>query len=232
MSLKFHSQIESLPLFKAMNAEHSEAMFVGADEKVLKHRQVLFREGEPATHVALAVQGAFKLVKLSPDGHDVIVHFATPGELIGALLMQRKDSVYPVTTIAMGLSIVVRIPRDIFMKSWVSEKSVQEYMGEMMFGRMNLMHSQMALAKAPLPQKIAAQLLSLIERYSGREETILPVPLTRQEISDAVGASVESVIRVMSEWSQSGIIATSDQLIEIKRMDKIIEILKGAPATL
>ena len=83
------------------------------------------------------------------------------------------------------------------------------------------------MGKSPLPQKIASQLISIIERYSGENETILPIPLTRQEIADAVGASVESVIRIMSDWSRKGYISTSDQLIRIERMDKILEVIKG-----
>ena len=53
----------------------------------------------------------------------------------------------------------------------------------------------------------------------------LPLPITRKEIAEACGASVESVIRVMSDWSKQGFINTQDAHIEILRMDKILEIL-------
>ncbi len=53
-------------------------------------------------------------------------------------------------------------------------------------------------------------------------QTIVPLPLTRKEIANTLGASVESVIRVMSEWSKQEIIETTDQQIRILKFEKII----------
>jgi CRP-like cAMP-binding protein len=89
------------------------------------------------------------------------------------------------------------------------------------------MHEQKALHKAPLAQKVAREIVNLIERYGDEGETFLPIPITRQEIADSVGASVESVIRVMSDWSQNGYLKTTDQVIHVLRMDKILEVMMG-----
>lgn len=229
MPLRFLSLIEQLPLFQKRSAAEVEGLLKGGEEVVTKHRESLFHAGEKANHFYIVVQGAFKLVRSGSDGHKVIVHFATPGDVIGALVMSPPNAVYPVSTVSMGLSIVLKIPRETFSESWSGNSSVQQYMSGNLFSRMNHIQAQKAMAKAPLSQKIAGQLVSLIERYSGADETILPIPLTRQEMADAVGASVESVIRVMSDWSHKGYISTSDQLIQVERMDKILEVIKGSP---
>ncbi len=62
------------------------------------------------------------------------------------------------------------------------------------------------------------------ELESKNEISVLPIPLTRQEIADSLGATVESVIRIMSSWSQQGIIRTMDRKIEILKMSSIIDI--------
>src|SRR5690606_23419010 len=149
----------------------------------------------------------------------------TPGDVIGALVMSQPGAAYPVTVVAMGASSVLTIPQETYAKSWALNPTVQQFISGMLYNRMNLLHDQKALNRASLRQKIASLLVSLIERYSGEEETILPVPLTRQEIADAVGASVESVIRAMSDWSQRGIIQTSDQYIQVLSMGELLEIL-------
>lgn len=227
MPLKFQNQIGQLQLFVNRSAAEMEALLDGAQDLTVKHRQVLFRAGEEAVCFFIVVQGAFKLVRTNSEGSDVIVHFATPGDVVAALVMPPAEAMYPVSCIAMGHAIVLKIPRATFLKSWSGNSSVQQCLGGNLFSRMNQMQVEKTMGKSPLPQKIASQLVSIIERYSGENETILPIPLTRQEIADSVGASVESVIRIMSEWSRKGFISTSDQLIRVERMDKILEVIKG-----
>lgn len=50
-------------------------------------------------------------------------------------------------------------------------------------------------------------------------------PWAKREIADAVGSSVESIIRIMSEWSKNGFVATNEQQITILRTDKIINLM-------
>jgi CRP-like cAMP-binding protein len=47
--------------------------------------------------------------------------------------------------------------------------------------------------------------------------------MTRKEIANSLGASAESVIRIMSEWSKRGLIETHDQHIKLLQVNKIIE---------
>ena len=82
------------------------------------------------------------------------------------------------------------------------------------------------MLKAPLQQKVASLLITLLERNPTGNGLDLPLPLTRKEIADTLGATVESVIRIMSEWSKLGIIQTTDQYIRVVKPEKIIELLK------
>lgn len=226
MPLQLKSEIEKLPLFAGRSRSEIDQLLQGADERRLGHREVLFQFGEPARQFAVVVQGALKLVRTTPEGNDVIVFFATPGNVIAGLVMS-SDNVFPVSAIAMGAATVLKLPRETWLKNWMGDARIQQRLNGMFFNRMTLMHDQKAMAKARLSQKVAAQIVSLSEQIASEDKTILPVPITRQEIADSVGASVESVIRVMSEWSQAGIIETSDQFIQINRMDKILEVIKG-----
>jgi CRP-like cAMP-binding protein len=82
------------------------------------------------------------------------------------------------------------------------------------------------MLKAPLNQKVASLLINLLEKNPTENGLELPLPITRKEIADTLGATVESVIRIMSEWSKMGIIQTNDQYIRVIKPDKVIEYLK------
>src|SRR5690606_11742952 len=143
-----------------------------------------------------------------------------------ALVMGQQGSTYPVTAKAMGASKVYSIPRSTFQRSWISDARIQQRLNSFLYTRMSSLQDERALTRAPLEQRVAALLLRLLEKSSREDESILPLPLTRQEIADSLGAAVESVIRVMSDWSHRGLIRTTDRHIEILRADQVIEILK------
>ena len=227
MLVRYTEELKKHGILVGRSDSEISGLLDAAEAKELRHREVLYRAGDQASNFALVVQGALKLVKYTPAGDEFIVHFATPGDPVGALVMQNPKSTYPVTVVAMGPSVVFRIPKNTFLTSWTKDLQAMQSVNRMLFSRMNDMHEQRAMAKAPLVQKIARQLVSLIERIEGEGATVLSVPLTRQELADSVGASVESVIRVMSEWSRSGLIRTTHHHIEIPRMDLLLGVLKN-----
>ncbi len=96
----------------------------------------------------------------------------------------------------------------------------------MLYTRMSLLQDDKTLTKSPLPQRISALLLGLLDRNDNDNTQTIPIPLTRQEIADSLGVTVESVIRVMSQWDHQGIIRTLDQRIEMIKLDQIVELFK------
>jgi CRP-like cAMP-binding protein len=230
MPLNQLNKITSMSVFSGRPMTQIEALLQGAEEKALKHREMLYRMGDEAHSFAFVLQGALKLVKTTPAGDEVIMFFATPGDPVGALIMGSEQKTYPVSVVAMGPSLVLKIPRRTFVSVWIKYPDIFQKINSLIFARVHEMQEQKAMVKMSLPQKIARQLVSLTERFGADGGTSLPVPITRKEIADSVGATVESVIRVMSDWSRQGILQTSERQIEILRMDSIVEVLRGDKA--
>ena len=191
--------------------------------KNLKHRELLYRAGDPIDTFAIVTRGAFKLVRPTLRGDDVIMFFATMGDAIGALVMNKPLPGYPITVKSMGPSQALCIPRKTFNDAWADNAEIQRRLNTALYGRLSVIQDDKTRSKSPLPQRISALLIGLLERSDHSEDQVIPIPLTRQEIADALGVTVESVIRVMSHWDQDGIIQTRDQRIEILRLDQIVE---------
>jgi CRP/FNR family transcriptional regulator len=177
---------------------------------------------------AIVVEGAYKLVKPTVKGDDFIMYFATSGDAIGALLMgQSRDATYPITVKAIGCSRVCIIPKATFQNIWKSNAQILLRLNSLLYTRMGIMQDEKALSRVPLVQRVAWFLLKMLERNSDEcKDKVIPLPLTRQEIADHLGVTVESVIRIMSQWSQAGIVTSADRYLEISRVDQLIEILK------
>ncbi len=223
-----YKTIAHFPLFEGLTQNEMKGLLVGSRIRTHNHRGTLYEIGGQATTFAIVVEGAYKLVKPTAKGDDFIMYFATPGDAIGGLLMgQNRDAAYPITVKAIGCSRVCIIPKTTFQNTWKSNAQILLRLNSLLYSRMGIMQDEKALSRAPLVQRVAWFLLKMLER-KGEECTdqVIPLPLTRQEIADHLGVTVESVIRIMSQWSQAGIVTSADRYLEISRVDQLIEILK------
>lgn len=224
----FLPEIQEFPVFEDLKREQILELLRDGKMKSSRHRETLYGLGNAATSFGLVLRGAYKLVRPTPKGEDVIMYFSSPGDVVAALLMAHPSPVYPVSVISMGPSLVLDIPKRTYTEIWMKNPQVLIRLQNLLFNRMSVLQDHKLLAKSPLNQKVAFLLLQLLETYSAESEKILPIPLTRKEIADSLGSTVESIIRIMSDWSQKGIISTTEQYIEILRPESVVEFLKEA----
>lgn len=221
-------ELASFDIFNGLSK--SQIMVLCAHGQVIHsgHRNELFHVGDEAHFFGVVLSGAYKLSRPSPMGEDVIIHFSLPGEIIAAFVMAQNEPTYPVSAIAMGPSRFLKIKRKNYIEEWQKNPSLILKIQNLLSHRITLFQDQKVMIKAPLVQKVAALLITLIEKEKTSElaESVLPIPITRKEIADTLGATVESVIRIMSEWSKSGIIKTHDSHIHIIQIDKLMSCLK------
>ncbi len=223
-------EIKSFSLFEDVESSDIEKLCSEAQIALTGHRQKLTNFGDSAHFFYLVLSGAYKLSRPSPGGDDTILHFSLPGDVIGAFIMAQPNPRYPVSAISMGPSRALKIPRENYLESWKDRPTLIFKIQNLLSTRMTMMHNQMSVAKTNLNVKIATFFVNLMERQEDlfEKDSTLCIPLTRKEIAESVGATVESVIRVMSEWAKSGLIKTQDQQITVLRQDKIIEIISSA----
>jgi CRP-like cAMP-binding protein len=217
-------EILRFPIFQGFTKDKILKLTNDAQIVVTHHRETLFRCGEDASCFGLVLSGAYKLIKPGVGGEDTILHFSTPGDVIGAFIMSQEHPVYPLSAISMGPSRFLKIPKENYKIFWMNDAPLIFRVQNILSSRMSALQNQKAANKFPLQQKVAMLLIELLERQPKNGENVLALPLTRKEIADSLGSSVESVIRIMSEWSKLGFIQTNDQQIKIINLDQIIKL--------
>ena len=215
-------ELQNFKVFEGLSIDELSSLCEFGEIIVSKHKQPLFVFGEPADSFGVVLSGAFKLSRPSQRGEDTIVHFSTPGDVIAAFVMSQENPIYPVSSYAMGPSRFLKIPRKTFLHRWKERPDILFKVQSLLSHRIGSLQTQKTLIKAPLASKIAYLLIEILDKYDG-EESIIPLPLTRKEIADSLGASVESVIRIMSDWSKKGLLETHGQQIKVLDLKKIIE---------
>jgi CRP/FNR family transcriptional regulator len=81
----------------------------------------------------------------------------------------------------------------------------------------------------PVETRIAQLFLTLAERMGKetREGIEIPLALSRQEVADLVGTTVESAIRVMSRWGREGVLITGEERFVIPSREKLKAVTEG-----
>ncbi|MBX9710198.1 MAG: helix-turn-helix domain-containing protein [Xanthobacteraceae bacterium] len=172
---------------------------------IFASKSMLFEQGAPAGSVFNMTEGVVRLYKSLPDGRRQIMGFALPGDFLGLALMDR----YGVTAEAVTQVRVCRFVRSSFL-TYVDDKPhllrrLHEFAGH----ELSLAQDQMLLlGRKTAEEKVAAFLINLQSRYGriGPTSVTVPLPMSRQDIADYLGLTIETVSRTLTKLAREKII--------------------------
>jgi len=124
---------ERVPTLAALGRQALRVLAVGADTRHLANGAVLFYAGEPADGGYVVFEGELLVKPNTADGKEYTVG---PGTLLGELALI-ADTVSPVTAIAKGPAVVVRISRSLFRKMLEGYPTAASRLREVMAARLN-----------------------------------------------------------------------------------------------
>jgi len=177
-----------------------------SDRQALPAKAVLFREGDPATRTYSVLEGTVKLSRLLPDGRQQVVGFRFRGDLVG----YAAGPTYPFDAELLTPGQFCRIERgrlDTLLRRYpLLERRVLDIcLGELAATQEHLV----TVARRSAEARVAAFLLGLTDahRRRGLAQGDLPMPMTRGDIGDFLGLTLETVSRTFTAFKRSGWIA-------------------------
>jgi CRP/FNR family transcriptional regulator len=195
--------------------------------RIYARGRTLFNEGDDAANVYEIVRGMVRLYRVLPDGRRQIMGFLSDGDLVGVAVAGRY--VYSAETItAVSARFYARAKFD---------RMVDEVPG---FARRLLMlasdelraaqEQMLLLGRKSASEKVATFLLALAARQaddrSACDEVVLP--MTRTDIADYLGLTIETVSRALRRLKCEGVIALlSTSRVEILDAGRLEEIAAG-----
>ncbi|WP_088346436.1 MULTISPECIES: helix-turn-helix domain-containing protein [Rhodomicrobium] len=161
-------------------------------------KQMVFAEGDPAHHVYRIETGAVSLFKVLADGRRQILGFAYAGDLIGLGI----HSDYVMNAQALGELRIRAMPRAALHKiaavdAGMSFKLYQAISEELAATR-DLM---MTTGHRSACERVAGFLVALSRRNerAGKCAGIVELPMTRADIADFLGLTIETVSRTLTK---------------------------------
>lgn len=220
------AKLRAISLFRPFDEQRLRLLADGLSFRRIDSGEKLFQAGDNAEICFLLSYGAIKLLKQMPGGKEVVMCFCRSGNFVGAGIMLNPNPRYPLTAYAVEDSGLIVIPRRVFTEVWQAQPEVAKVINTALMGRMLEFQEDKAMAVTPVPKRIAHFLLRTLDQQTIEMGNRLNLKLARKDIADRIGTSVESVIRVLSQWTQSGWILTEEQRITIvdrRALEQLLE---------
>jgi CRP-like cAMP-binding protein len=179
--------------------------------------EMLWAAGSPSDVVGIVGAGFLKMTKYSPKGQEVAMELLGPGQCFG-LLAAIEGRAFPLNAIAATNTWYLKIPTRILQPIYQASAGLKDQVVRAIGPRLRRAHDMMSrLSSGRVESRIAAVLLILADSYGLDTGTgvEIAVPLTRQDISEMAGTTVETTIRVMSRWQKDRVISTNNKHIAI-----------------
>lgn len=179
--------------------------------------QPIYYAGDPATRLYVVAVGKVKLLQHTLSGQDVLLDILTPGEFFGSLSVL-GDETYPDTALAQTMACILAIAAADFQAVLKRYPSVTVTALETVARRLKAAHEMIRqLSAHSVEHRIAAALLKLAEKLGEPqpEGLLIQMPLSRQELAELTGTTVETASRVMSQFQKDSLIRTGRQWVAI-----------------
>lgn len=183
--------------------------------RTFKAGEIIFSEGERATHSFIVLSGSLKLTKIHPDGERRIVGLMFPDDLLcGTFAPQRSCSAEAATDLEL-----CAMPVETLSRLADEAPKLERVLFQAALAELEARHDWMLLPRGRSAyQRVAGFLRLLVKRanpstgraqHGDAEPVRLTLPLSRAEIASFLDITLETVSRQLTVMKKTGIIEFS-----------------------
>jgi CRP/FNR family transcriptional regulator len=195
--------------------------------RTLEAKEHLFCEGDAASHVYRVEVGHICIYRVMPDGRRQVVDFAYPGDLIGlGALSEHTDSAQAMErTVIRALSLATL--RELAQSDTRLATKLYEALSRELMAARELLFT---VSQRTAAERIAAFFLALSRRNAKRGESPneIVLPMTRMDIADFLGLTIETVSRTLTKLRMEGVIDLEQCiLVSILKPEALAQLAQG-----
>jgi CRP-like cAMP-binding protein/DNA-binding NarL/FixJ family response regulator len=178
-------------------------LVLSADRKIhaFRKKQYVYSEGDEPTRLYFLKTGKVKTIRTTTSGKELITGLYNPGDFFGYFaLLQHHD--HSDSAVVLDDAELIYIPQDDFMQLLLANSVVSSQFIRLLAGQVGERETQLlSMAYDSLRRRVADTLL----RLHDLQPNVL-ILLARDDLAAMVGTATESLIRVLSEFRQNGLL--------------------------
>ena len=192
--------------------------------------QIIVIEGDPIRHCFRIVSGTVRLYKAIADGRRQVIDFLGAGDCFGLTGLERHSY----SAEAISPATLIRYSRQNLETATHTDARLAQALFRLACTELDQARQQMLLlGRKSADEKIASFLLGLAARSerAGRQhplEIMVHLPMTRQDMADYLGLTIETVSRTLSRFRRLGLIdLIGRQHVALRRVARLRKLADG-----
>lgn len=210
MSSQIVELLSRAPVFRRLKLEDRERIAAVSRVATYSRGAAIFSEGDPSDCFYVATAGRVKVAKSTPGGKELILEIFGAGDPLGAVAVY-EGLPFPATATALEDTTCVLIPRQAFFSLLETHPTlVRGFLLGLTTRLVELTNRLADLTGTRVESRLARLFLKMAEQ-SGRQDPrgeLIPGVLSRQELADLTGTTIETAIRIMSRWHKQHLVHT------------------------
>ena len=197
--------------FDGVSAEVAEYCLRLGRPLAAKRGDILARQGDTADRCFYVRSGYGKVTSSSLDGHQILLCFVGPRDLVGQSAVTPDLETYLTTTVVVQPMELVFWTRDVALEISAQCPDIHARLDASLARNIQILLARLhTVGEGPVPRRLASALLELGDRHGEATErgvTIGPL-VTREDLANLTGSSLYTASRVLSEWEADGLIVS------------------------
>lgn len=202
--------LRTMPVFRSLSPVDRETVARAASVRRYDKGETIFEEGQPSDTFYTIASGRVKIFKMLPSGKDLILEIFGKGDPLGAVAAY-DGRPFPASAVALEETTCLMIPRTDFFRLLEQHPSLVRGLLQGLTLRLVELTNRLAELSGGTIERRFARLFLKLSSEMGRKErggTFVPLTLSRQELADMTGTTIETCIRIMSRWGKQQIVRT------------------------
>lgn len=225
------ADLRRVSVFREATDEDLQLFLSKAILRTIEEGEFFFLQGDPATYFYLLVSGRAKLLQSNAAGQQVNLRTINEWQMFGALGAVRADALYPATAQALEHSTALAIESSFLHDAMQTRPYLNFGLMQLMTGYIQEMQERYReLATERVERRIALTVLRLAAQIGKRasgDETMVELPLSRQDVAEASGTTIFTVSRMLADWERRGLVETGRERVLIRNPHGLVQIAEG-----
>ena len=217
------------PLFTGAEPEDLADVVRHVRRRRFRRGEVIFHEGDPADALHVVASGAVKIVLSSDEGDEAIIATLHPGDFFGELSLL-DGSPRSATATAVEATETVSLPRETFLEEIGRSDRLRDCLLRSLAAELRRLTGHVEeLHFLDLSGRLASRLVRLAQEADpppqrtddGRLEARLEWPFTQSDLAAMIGATRQSVNRLLVDLVDRGLVRIERETLVIPDLDRL-----------
>ncbi|HNQ12588.1 MAG TPA: response regulator [Bacteroidia bacterium] len=220
---EYSSDLDGFAQFIDEAKGYEEMIKLSSDRRVrsFKKKEIVFSEGDHCNGMYFVASGKVKTYMTNTDGKELISGVFTQGDFFGFMPLLESQS-HNDSSETMENSELIFIPKEdfyslLFTNRDVSARFIKILSKEIIEKEERLLQ----LAYNSVRKRVADALLKLYDKFEKSDQKDHSFVISRDDLSNIVGTSTETLIRTLSDFKQEKIVELKGSLITILDIGKL-----------